>query len=278
MCHSRGKNVIIGDSDGATEINCESLAGHSRRTRDTPSFHFCYTRPWCGGTGGSFEDGAWCSDVGWKEGRRKERCAGVDIDALCSVDGRIEEEICWICHDGPKPGAQLESPCRCKSMKAHRACLARWQLQQAGKAEERKCRFCQEDLPDWKQTHHGLPKATPIMTVVHDGITHQVAVEPGDKGQVKFQADIRRIFGLEETDAIQLTFGCRVPGSGQEVTLEGWESFDAAVHCAAISAGERELRQKPTPSRSNSLSRKISNGSGVLRRLFSKHYIHNMDT
>jgi len=206
MCHSRGKNVTFGDSDSATEINCESLTGDGRRTRDVP---------WCSGIDGSFEGGAWYNDVAWKEGLGKERCAGVDIDALCSVDGQIDEEICWICHDGPKPGAKLESPCRCKSMKAHRACLARWQLQQAGKTEERKCRFCQEDLPDWKQTHHGLPKATPIMTVVHDGITHQVAVEPGEMGQVKFQADIRRIFGLEETDAIQLTFGCRVPGSGR---------------------------------------------------------------
>ena len=53
------------------------------------------------------------------------------------------------------------------------------------------------------------------MTVVHNGVTHQVTVEPGPDGRERFQAEIRRIFNLGENDAIQLTFGCRVPGTGE---------------------------------------------------------------
>lgn len=30
--------------------------------------------------------------------------------------------------------------------------------------------------------------------------------------------------------------------AGEEINLEGWESFDAAVHCAAICAGQRMAR------------------------------------
>lgn len=43
------------------------------------------------------------------------------------------EDICWICHEGHSDGMPLAKPCRCKCMQAHRPCLARWQLQQAGR-------------------------------------------------------------------------------------------------------------------------------------------------
>ena len=65
--------------------------------------------------------------------------------------------------------------------------------------------------------HVGFPKATPVMTVVHNGVTHQVRVEPGPDGRERFQSMIRKIFNLGEEDAIQLTFGCRVPGAGRVI-------------------------------------------------------------
>lgn len=182
------------------------------------------------------------------------------------------QDICWICHeDGSR--YSLEKICSCSWLRVHRNCLARWQLQQAGKIEEKKCRFCGEVLPDWREAHGHLPKAQPVMTVVHDNVMHQVVVEPGEYGQRKFQEDIRRIFGLQDDDAIQLTFGCRIPECGQEVTLEGWDSYDAAVHCASLSAGQREKRQQSAspPKRTICQRRKISSSSpqGVLRRLFT---------
>uniref|UniRef100_A0A1D2ACI2 Uncharacterized protein n=1 Tax=Auxenochlorella protothecoides TaxID=3075 RepID=A0A1D2ACI2_AUXPR len=33
------------------------------------------------------------------------------------------------------------------------------------------------------------------------------------------------------------------PSSGSDVTLSGWESFDAAVFCASLSAGQRQMRK-----------------------------------
>jgi hypothetical protein len=179
--------------------------------------------------------------------------------------------VCWICHEGEADGRALASPCRCRALTAHAACAARWQLQQAGRAEERFCRFCATELPDWRDAHAHLPKAPPVMSVVHAGVTHQVAVAPGAAGKASFEREIRRIFGLAAADAVSLTFGCRIPEtSAADVTLEGWDSYDAAVHCASISAGQR-LRAPggaagaaaPPPARAPA-------APGALRRLFSR--------
>lgn len=48
------------------------------------------------------------------------------------------DDFCWICLDDVSKG-QLINPCRCPR-KVHPTCLARWQLQQAGRAEETQCR------------------------------------------------------------------------------------------------------------------------------------------
>lgn len=194
--------------------------------------------------------------------------AGHDV----SID-RKQQDVCWICHDDDDGQCPLEKICSCPWLRVHRKCLARWQLQQAGKMEEKACRFCGEVLPDWREAHKHLPKGRPVMTVVHENVVHQVVVEPGEYGQRKFQQDIRRIFGLKDDDAIQLTFGCRIPDSPHEVTLDGWSSFDAAVHCASLSAGQREKRHHSESPQKRTMCqrRKLSSSSpqGVLRRLFS---------
>lgn len=222
------------------------------------------------------------STASWDKGALEERLVvrsqSKDIDGGENTMYDADEDMCWICHDGHCDTMPLERTCRCPWMKVHRQCLARWQLQQAGKSEERKCRFCKDMLPDWRDVHAGLPRAQPIMTVVHEGVTHQVVVEPGEEGQKKFQDDIRRIFGLEGHETIQLTFGCRIPDSRQEVVLEGWESYDAAVHCASLSAGQRQKRVHSVSPAKRVVSRRMSNGSGVLRRLFSKNFPSNEES
>lgn len=65
-----------------------------------------------------------------------------DQDPSCSTD-----DVCWLCLDGPAD--KLVVPCRCPGLASHPLCLARWQLQQAGKDEERACRFCHALLPSW---------------------------------------------------------------------------------------------------------------------------------
>jgi hypothetical protein len=52
---------------------------------------------------------------------------------------------CWICLSAE--GA-LSLPCACPRP-VHALCLGRWQLQQAGRPEERACRFCGETYGDW---------------------------------------------------------------------------------------------------------------------------------
>ena len=137
-------------------------------------------------------------------------------------------------HDNPHsagvPGTPIESVCHCTWLKVHRECLASWQLVNAGSHQEHACRFCDQRLPDWRSAHAGRPMADPVMSVVFDGQIHQIKVSSGTDGKASFEADIRRIFRLSADDELSLTFGCRVPGGGenQELTLEGWASFDAA--------------------------------------------------
>jgi E3 ubiquitin-protein ligase DOA10 len=50
--------------------------------------------------------------------------------------------MCWICLEEASENGdhQLVSPCKCPR-KVHPQCLARWQLQQAGRHEEKFCRY-----------------------------------------------------------------------------------------------------------------------------------------
>jgi hypothetical protein len=59
-----------------------------------------------------------------------------------------DHEQCWIClDDAAEDGSrQMISPCKCPR-KVHPQCLARWQLQQAGRHEEKFCRWA--NLPAW---------------------------------------------------------------------------------------------------------------------------------
>lgn len=58
------------------------------------------------------------------------------------------QEECWICYN---PG-KLHTLCLCQQRKAHKACLARWQFTNIGKAEEKICRFCNQPYTyTWKE-------------------------------------------------------------------------------------------------------------------------------
>ncbi|MEW5297449.1 MAG: hypothetical protein WDW36_000657 [Sanguina aurantia] len=82
-------------------------------------------------------------------------------------DSLDSAECCWICLEG---SGELVRPCRCPR-RAHRPCLARWQLHCAGKLEEKKCRFCKESLPDWRQwlgTSSSAPQHPPARRQLTD--------------------------------------------------------------------------------------------------------------
>ncbi|EIE27844.1 hypothetical protein COCSUDRAFT_83464 [Coccomyxa subellipsoidea C-169] len=92
------------------------------------------------------------------------------------------------------------------------------------------------------------------MNIVYNGIVHTIFVCQGEEGRANFQEKVRKIFGLQDYEDIYLSFGCIVPGTGDEITLEGWESFDAAVHCAAICAGARKANASKETTSANQRS------------------------
>lgn len=169
-----------------------------------------------------------------------------------------DSPICWICLD---LGGDLVYPCRCPRM-AHKSCLARWQLQSAGTRKETHCEFCDSVLPDWKHALTGTktverPPAPAIMNVNFDGKTYSFEVEPGPDGYRKFTEAIRMAFELPDDSELNITFTCdepTLPEVGSLLTLQGPGAYDAAVHCASLSAARRLSNQGPTtPLRTTSL-------------------------
>lgn len=150
----------------------------------------------------------------------------------------------------------LMAPCKCPR-KVHPQCLARWQLQQAGRPEEKYCRFCHSTLADWKshltpaELKPEVTKVQPIMVVYFEGQIHRIPVKQGEAGLQEFQSQIRTLFRLPDDVDISLTFGCKEPMSGQHLKLEGTGAFDAAVHCASVAAADRQQKLKKSSSCSN---------------------------
>ncbi|PNH05678.1 hypothetical protein TSOC_008028 [Tetrabaena socialis] len=159
------------------------------------------------------------------------------------------DDVCWICLDDTKDRDPLFSPCSCPR-RVHPRCLARWQLQQAGRLEETNCRFCHCDLADWKVSltpdnlKPDVQRVQPIMVVYFEGQIHRIPVKQGPDGLTEFTLRIRELFRLPEDVDISLTFGCKEPLSGQHLKLEGIGAFDAAVHCASVAAAERQHKLK----------------------------------
>lgn len=175
--------------------------------------------------------------------------------------------VCWICLDTERPEAALTQPCNCPRY-AHSQCLARWQLQSAGTRKETHCEFCDRTLPDWKQvlTPRCGANAPAVMNVNFDGRTYSFEVKPGVEGYRQFTEAIRRAFSLPDDSELNITFTCDEPytagtagvvppvveqpppappaAAGSLLTLQGAGAYDAAVHCASVSAARRMLQQR----------------------------------
>lgn len=168
-----------------------------------------------------------------------------------------DPDVCWICLDSSTSACQLIRPCACPRT-THAKCIARWQLQSAGTRRETHCDFCGQQLPDWKQvltvTGPSAVRAPAVMTVTFNGRTFFFHVEPGPEGYRKFTADVKAAFTLPDDCDLNITFTCDEPaeprvdeevvaaaaeGPASLLTLQGAGAYDAAVHCAAISAAKR---------------------------------------
>jgi hypothetical protein len=95
------------------------------------------------------------------------------------------------------------------------------------------------------------------MNVNFDGKTYSFEVEPGPDGYRKFTEAIRLAFELPDDSELNITFTCdepTLPEVGSLLTLQGPGAYDAAVHCASLSAARRLSNQAPTtPLRTTSL-------------------------
>lgn len=177
----------------------------------------------------------------------------------------MDEEYCWICFDVANENESLERPCRCPRH-VHRSCLARWQLQSAGKEEEKRCRFCHQELPDWKSAFKPVSGKLelPIVAVMCNGHMYKCRVRPGPEGQRQFEQQIKRMFRLPEDTPFTVTFNVRAPTTDDELEFRGLDSFDAVSFCASLAASRRVAEEgmaTTTPECSQPRSRHVENSA-----------------
>jgi hypothetical protein len=120
-------------------------------------------------------------------------------------------------------------------------------------------------LPDWKSalTPTSGANAPAVMNVNFDGRTYSFEVKPGPDGYKLFTEAIRRAFSLPDDSELNITFTCdepTVPDAGSLLTLQGPGAYDAAVHCASVSAARRMTT--PTPSRTVSSASEMLGANG----------------
>jgi hypothetical protein len=83
------------------------------------------------------------------------------------------------------------------------------------------------------------------MSIHFNESTYWLQVHPGEDGLERFKGDVRKLLGLTDDQAFDITFECKVPGSGSRMELRGLSAFDAAVYCASITAAERVKTKAP---------------------------------
>lgn len=141
--------------------------------------------------------------------------------------------------------APLHQPCGCPRL-VHPECLARWQLHNAGKEEEKVCRFCNQTLPDWQQSL-GAELGTdqdvkPTISIEYEGRVIFIKLkEKPRKEQV--DREVRKYFEIPDDVQLHFTYDCCIPGTRDTVQLEGEAAFPAAMHCASIAASRRKMLQ-----------------------------------
>eukprot|EP00775_Hariotina_reticulata_P010439 gene10439-10597_t len=79
------------------------------------------------------------------------------------------------------------------------------------------------------------------MSVRYRGVTYRITYTPGPDGLEHFLQTLQRI-GIKVASASQVTFLCRSPDTGEEMSLKGLKAFDAAAYCASITAAKRVIK------------------------------------
>jgi hypothetical protein len=131
--------------------------------------------------------------------------------------------------------------------------------------EERHCRFCKQQLPDWKNTlQNGSKQVTPYMRVSFNGKTHKVAVKPGQDGQKEFAHAIRKLLALPEDQEFDVSAsGAASRGGGGHGTKLA-AAAAAANPCRLPRARARSRPRCPADTCCHSLPRPTPPSSQVI--------------
>jgi hypothetical protein len=85
--------------------------------------------------------------------------------------------------------------------------------------EERKCRFCGHQYPDWRSilTPAEINPITPVMAVSVHGQVHKIKVHPGPDGKEEFKRQLRELLGYDDSEDFDVIFECKTPHSGEDL-------------------------------------------------------------
>ena len=150
------------------------------------------------------------------------------------------DDVCWICLSLENDKhEELSKPCKCPSL-VHKSCLAKWQVNNIGKDAETTCRFCMEQLPDWK-TVFVPPKINFIRISLHiNNAIVEIKIDPSKTPDLK--SELVRIlhddFNVRCENALSITYYSKLDGN--TIMNQGIENADAALHLAKINAAQRE--------------------------------------
>jgi len=158
------------------------------------------------------------------------------------------ENTCWICLNtdfeeenlsiDKKSNIQqqncnkLEKICNCKTV-VHPICLAKWQIQNAGKLEEKQCRFCNKELPHWKNAFKNKIKLTdPILNIQFNGKNKNFKI-PYNKANIeKFKVNFMKLFGTD-LDFSNISISFEANFEGHSIKWDSIDAFEAAIFCGA---------------------------------------------
>lgn len=177
---------------------------------------------------------------------------------------------CWICMDH----CDIPSPCKCKNH-VHPSCLAEWQLRNAGKKEERRCRFCKTKMPDWKYVirpnYDEYKKQTFPLTLSIDKQAYTMAVSEDTTEEV-FVNCATALYG-KSNFCPYATFHCKHPNNHTNLTFCGDNIFEAAIFCIRVQLAEHPSTMRQQQRQQQQQQQQLQQETNsVIPRVFRRIY------
>jgi hypothetical protein len=159
---------------------------------------------------------------------------------ICSIclqeyeEYEYEDKFCWICFEE----CDEIIPCNCTQY-VHSKCLAKWQIRKVGTDEEKICRFCDIELPDWRYVlrpdYDELSQhEVSIACSIRRGRPIQIAVMP-DTPKETFVEIVKAAFNTNDDVLEKFSFLCDIPDEDINITFQGIKCYEAMLFCARVS-------------------------------------------